>query len=132
MPAGRVLAVVLALWVNLAVQPCAMAMGADSDCPHCPPAVEHTVAGAHKHHGEDIASDCGSLAADCGEFDDFSVDSRGAQSKLKDNAEDIAPLPVLPGEPPAIPPVIPLAATGPPDIAVVPPPLHLLNCVFLD
>lgn len=126
------LAVVLALWVNLAVQPCAMAMGTDSDCPHCPPAVEGTMAMAHGHHGQDVDSDCASLGADCGEIDEFGVDSRGSQSKLKDKAEIDASPPLPSGELSIRPSAVPVPATGPPDPAVEPPPLHLLNCVFLD
>jgi hypothetical protein len=127
-----VLAVVVSLWVNLAVQPCAMAMGADSDCPHCPPAVEDTIAMAHGHHGSGADADCATSGSDCGAIDEFGIDSRSSQSKLKDNAEDVVPVSVLPGGRLLVPATIPMAATGPPDIAVAPLPLHLLNCVFLD
>lgn len=131
-PAGNVLTIVLALWINLAVQPCAMAMGTGSDCPHCPPAVEDTLAMAHGHHGQEDDSDCASLGTDCGDIDDFGVDSRGAQSKVKDKAQIAVPAPLPSGELPIVPVAIPIPATGLPDPAVAPPPLHLLNCVFLD
>ena len=87
---SRVLAVVAVLWVNLAVQPCAMAFDADFDCPHCPPAVDDGMAMHHGHGEEDAKSGCATQPSDCGELDDFGFDSRGTQNKLKDNAETVA------------------------------------------
>jgi hypothetical protein len=127
-----VLAVVLALWINLAVQPCAMAMGTDGDCPHCPPAVEHDMPMAHGHHDMDMDPDCATFGTDCGEIDDFGIDSRGAQAKIKDKAEFLAVPAALPPDPVPGPLGFSTAAVDPPEPAAAPPPKYLLNCVFLD
>ncbi len=75
------------MWLNLALQPCAMALEADHDCPHCPPAHEHEMM-AHHGHGEAKAeSPCASMQAQCGELDDVSFDGRTGQLKVKDTAE---------------------------------------------
>ena len=131
-PAGRVLAVVLALWINLAVQPCAMAMGTDGDCPHCPPSAMHDMSMAHGHHDMDVEADCATFGSDCGDVDDFGIDSRGAQAKLKDKAEVPAVSCALPPDPISGPAGFSTTAADPPETAAAPPPTYLLNCVFLD
>ena len=73
--------------LNLALQPCAMAMGTeqDRDCPHCPPSEtqEH-----HGHHGVTVEevdqTPCASASDDCGLGDDLNYDGRNTQLKLKD------------------------------------------------
>ena len=88
------LSVFAVVWLNLAVQPCLMAMElapeADSvsgdaahsddttqssghDCDHCPPAVGH--------HAQACAS---GVAADCSPVPDYNADGRKGPSKLKD------------------------------------------------
>ena len=128
----------VAVWLNLALAPCAMALQADDDnhgdhdCPHCPPA---EMQGHHEMHaGMQPGGSCADDLSDCGLDDEFSHDARSGQSQLKDaqyelpvlaNAGDVAfgqragaqqraPPPHLAGRLPAGPPV------------------HLLNCVFLD
>jgi hypothetical protein len=123
---------VLALWINLAVQPCAMAMGTDGDCPHCPPAAEHDMAMAHGHHDIDVEADCATFGSDCGEIDDFGIDSRSAPSKLKDKTEVLAVPVALPQHPIPGPAGFSYTAADPPEPAAAPPPTYLLNCVFLD
>ena len=130
--ASRVFAVVFALWLNLAVQPCAMAFETDHDCPHCPPAQEHAMAAHHGSHGDEAGPGCDTRPLDCGEVDDFSVDGRSSLGKLKDKIETVAivptPLPVL-----AFHPVgYSTTAADPPGPTAAPPPIHLLNCVFLN
>lgn len=63
---SRWLGVFVAVWLNLAVQPCAMALGLDRDCPHCPP-VQHEDMAHHGHHAEEVDAGCDSLLSDCGE-----------------------------------------------------------------
>lgn len=83
--ARRVLGLFVVVWLNLVLQPCAMAMGAveDHDCPHCPPS--H----ARQHDGHDMSSEasrdmpCATSAADCSVFDEANVDGRTGQLKLK-------------------------------------------------
>lgn len=83
----RVLGLFVVVWLNLALQPCAMAMGGgdDHDCPHCPPS--HT----QKHDGHAMASSdagrempCATGATDCSVLDDYNYDGRSAQVKVKD------------------------------------------------
>ena len=129
---SRVLAVVVALWLNLAVQPCAMAFGDDQDCPHCPPMQDMQMAGHHGHQTDNTGKDCETSQSDCGEIDDFSLDGRNSLSKLQ-----AKPLPVAivaPASPMAIVDPIGFSTTAadPPRPLASSTPLHLLNCVFLD
>ena len=129
---SRVLAVVVALWLNLAVQPCAMAFGDDHDCPHCPPAQDMQMAGHHDHQTDNAGTDCETSQSDCGDIDDFSLDGRNTLGKLK-----AKPLPVAivaPVSPTAVRNPIGFSTTAadPPDPVASTTPLHLLNCVFLD
>jgi hypothetical protein len=127
-----VLAVVVALWLNLAVQPCAMAFSDDHDCPHCPPEQDMQMAGHHGHQVDKAETDCDSSQPDCGDIDDFSLDGRNTLGKLK-----AKPLPVA-----IVAPVSPTAALSPigfsttaadpPDPVASTTPLHLIYCVFLD
>lgn len=90
--ARRTLGMFVLVWLNLALQPCAMAMGGDDDhdCPHCP--VSHT----QRHDGHEMSSDamtdhdmpCATGAADCTAFDEVNVDARTGQLKLKDAPTD--------------------------------------------
>lgn len=129
----RALGLFAAVWLNLALQPCAMAYEVDDhDCPHCPPAGTHDHGGQHDGMGQEMP--CADGAADCAIDPDWSHDARGAKSKLKDAPTD-SPVAVIPLE---------LAATPVHDCgaqprsrysslrAGAPPPLHVLYCVYLD
>ena len=87
---------------------------------------------AHGHHQSNVEPDCATFGSDCGEIDDFGIDSRGSQAKLKDKAE--APALPLASPPDPIPEPAGLYATAadPPEPESAPPPIYLLNCVFLD
>lgn len=120
-----------AVWLNLALQPCAMALEADHDCPHCPPAHEHEMA-AHHNHGEAKAeAPCASMQSQCGELDDASLDGRTGQLKVKDAFE----LPLAIVHDPAAPAIAAAKrchqSTGPPPHAGSSPPRHVLFCVYL-
>ena len=126
-----VLGLFAAVWLNLALQPCAMALEADHDCPHCPPAHEHDMAAHHGHASPKAEAPCASMQAQCGELDDASFDTRSGQLKVKDSVE--LPLAIAHDR---ITPVVTMTErcnfpTGPPQHAGLSPPLHLLNCVFL-
>jgi hypothetical protein len=128
---SRVFAVVFALWLNLAVQPCAMAFDTDHDCPHCPPSHEDPMAAHHGSHGDEARPGCDTQPSDCGEVDDFSLDGRSSLSKLKAKVEAVAL--VAPSVPEvALNPIgFSTTAADPPGRTAGPPPIHLLNCVFL-
>lgn len=130
-PAGRILGLFTAVWLNLALQPCAMALEQDHDCPHCPPAHEQEMAG---HHGHGAAADeapCASMQAPCGDLEDVSLDGRGGQLKVKDVVE--APVAITGDlvEPFADICSYAYSSTDLPLLKGQSPPLHVLNCVYL-
>lgn len=120
----------MVVWLNMALQPCAMAMAldigqADETAGH----VDHT---AHDSNAQEMP--CHNNASDCSVFDEFSFDGRTAKVNAKYDAIElpagivasaISVLPInclpgryrrgellhLPGEPP---------------------PLNVLYCVYLD
>ena len=129
---GRLLGVLGVFWLNLVVAPCAMAFGAEHDCPHCPPEMSDEMAAHHGHHDDAASTGCDALMSDCDDTGSFTHEGRSAQPKLKDKAEpvSIAP-PAFPEAPLAVVGYVTTAA-DPPEPDGFAPPLHLLNCVFLD
>ena len=128
----RALGLFVAVWLNLALAPCAMAYEAaqDHDCPHCPP---EEMQGHHDMHaGMQDEMPCADELADCLIEDEVNHDGRAGQLKVGDapvafvfdSLDDS--LPTAPAD----------GATAPPRYASIhpgaPPPTHLLNCVFLD
>ena len=81
--ARRALGLFVAVWLNLALQPCAMALESmqDNDCPNCPPAQAHEHDGMHAGMGHEMP--CASAAADCSFSEDLNYDGRSDQPKLK-------------------------------------------------
>ena len=131
--ARGILGAVLVAWLNLALQPCAMALEAeqDHDCPHHPPAQ------SQHNDGHDMAtydSPCATSASDCDVLDDWTNNERKTQVKFKDIPKDL-PASVAP----AVPKVrvnqlveltaISLSMIRPKGAS---PPLHKLYCVYLD
>lgn len=127
----RALGLFVAVWLNLAMAPCAMASEAagDHDCPHCPP---EQMQGHHDMH-DGMAADmpCADGLADCMIDDDISNDGRAGQLSLKD-----APQAVVHTHIDSLLPATPVVCEAPPRYASVhpgaPPPTYLVNCVFLD
>jgi len=122
-----------AVWLNLALQPCAMAYEVENDheCPHCPPA---EMQGHHDMHaGMDAEIPCADGMSDCGLDGDFSHDARGGQSKFKPGHGD-TPVAIVAAE---IPTTVQSLARqrSPPRITtahlVASTPLYVLNCVYL-
>ena len=135
---GSVLGLFVAVWLNLALVPCTMAMEAGDDhqgnhgCPHCPPAETH---GHHDMHaGKQAQPSCADDLSDCGIDEDFSHDARGGQVQLKDAQTE---LPAFTAASDFVSGKLPHAhQRAPPlrsaDRLPAGPPVHLLNCVFLD
>jgi len=74
----------VALWVSLGVQPCALAATSESDCPHCPPTHEQAAIGAHQHHASvDVSQPASGMASDCCEADEGTLDARQGQLEIK-------------------------------------------------
>jgi len=134
--ARNVLGLLLALWVSLAIQPCAVAAVSEHDCPHCPTEAE-AAPGAQHHHGHAVsqdtaamASDCGAMQSDCCDVEDRIVGVRIDAPELDDD-DTVLPLG-------AAPPGITDVPRARPELAVpLPPPagrsvpLHIIHCAFL-
>ena len=130
----RAFGLFVAVWLNLALAPCAMAYEAaqDHDCPNCPPAESHGHHDMHDGHEAAASMPCADGLSDCMIEDDVTNDGRQGQVKTGDDQ------PAL-GAPFAGPPqlrVQVVTVTAVPRYASIqpgaPPPIHLLNCVFLD
>ncbi len=128
----RALGLFVAVWLNLAVQPCAMAYEVeDHDCPHCPPAATHEHADMHGSMDADMP--CADGASDCNIDEDWNHDSRGGQSKLKDAPADLL-IAIAPDELAALSDHARDAPVQPRHGSVqagAPPPLYVLNCAYL-
>lgn len=90
--ARRVLGLFVVVWLNMALQPCAMAFGGagDHDCMHCPPAHSGAVSSHSAHDMDHAAQDtvsCETSASQCTIVDDFNYDGRSA--KVKDAPSDV-------------------------------------------
>lgn len=125
-----------AVWVGLALQPCAMAEVAESDCPHCPTKIEH-VATPESHCDTvarvvpDIPADCDSIKAECCHLEEGIVNARADTTDTDD--EPVGAVSNLPSS---------LHDPGPcadPGYEIVPPEpsggsvrLHVLKCVYLN
>lgn len=128
----RALGLFVAVWLNLAVAPCAMAYEAarDHDCPHCPP--ELMVGHDGMHAGTSADMPCADGLVDCLIDDVISHDGRAGQLKVDDTpavfvfdtVADLAGVATAAGD------------NAPPRYASIhpgaPPPTYLLNCVFLN
>jgi hypothetical protein len=129
----RALGLFAAVWLNLALQPCAMAFEVheDSDCPNCPPMQMQEHAGMHGDMDHEIP--CADSLDDCFVDEDLNHDGRGGQIKLKDLSNDI-PLVIADFES-LIQFQHPDDTVSPPRYASLhsgaPPPLHVLYCVYL-
>lgn len=135
--ARRVLGVLVVVWFNLALQPCAMAIESvgDHNCPHCPPPQ------THQHEGHDMAAGdmaerdmrCATGAAHCSASDSVNIDVRSGQPKLKNILTEL-PVAIAPFSGPFadVRPqqtIVELPShRQPPDSS---PPLNVLYCVYL-
>jgi len=118
----------VAVWLNLALQPCAMAYSMDVEQP---PMQMHEHGGMHGDMVEPMP--CADGLTDCSIVDDVNHDARDGQLKLKDTAGDM-PAAIALQE-------ISLPFRAPTDTLLRPrytsghagasPPLHVLYCVYL-
>lgn len=132
----RVFGLLVAVWVSVVLQPCAIAAVADRECPHCPMEVEAALAAIEDHcnpAGKNKAEDATSLPpaqAECCDLDDGIVNVR------VDTTSDDDDITILPTSVPASqfrlgPCEESGNATGPPDPTGGSVPLHVLMCVYL-
>ena len=92
-----ILGVFVVAWLNLVLQPCAMALGnmAENDCPRCPPShedqrSEHAMHGSHMAADEAATSNmpCSNAATDCSLLDELNYDGRTVKLELNDPHSD--------------------------------------------
>jgi hypothetical protein len=121
----------VAVWLNLVLQPCAMAFDPPQGrpCPNCPPAHEQAMP-AHRSHAA-AGVHCASLHAGCGDLRGISVDNRGDLPKIKPPGE--LPALILGDYPePRVETIRYLPQPAKPrDGPAAAPPLNVLYCVYL-
>lgn len=133
--ARKVFGLLLALWVSLAIQPCAVAAVSEHDCPHCPTEIEAAPESQH-HHGHAAsanetgqAADCGATQADCCEL------VEGIASVRVDSPEPDDEIPAITSAPPPgvldAPRARPALAVPLPQLVAARVPLHIIKCVYL-
>lgn len=132
--ARRALGYFAVVWLNLALQSCAMALEGDEECPHCPPEMDHSGMSHHgnSHDSTNAEMPCGTSGFDCTLVDDYSHD-RGGYVKLKDapNNASVAIIEtnlVLPNLVRTMLQFGDRCTFAPPGAA---PPLNVLYCVYL-
>lgn len=92
--ARRVLGLFLAVWLNMALQPCAMAFAdmQGRNCLHCPPAHTMDMSSPVSPMAHDAIPQhvpCMTQASQCEVLDDYNIDGRSMQSKVKDAQSDM-------------------------------------------
>jgi hypothetical protein len=122
------------VWLNLALQPCAVALEGNEECPHCPTEMDHRGMSHHGDSHDSAGSDapCATSGSDCMLVDDYNHD-RGGYVKLKD-APNNAPVAVADTN--VVPsnvsrtmlPIVNRHTFAAPGAA---PPLNVLYCVYL-
>lgn len=136
-PASKyVLGLLLVAWLNMALQPCAMALGEASkqDCQNCPPALTTEFASPGAHNIYDTVADtssCESRVSQCVFGDEVSSEIRSI--KVKDTPDDtpVGAVPVIAVNPaltisPGLPDV-----DDPSHLSGGPQALNVLYCVYL-
>ena len=132
--AHRVLGMFVVVWLNMALQPCAMAFGSEQDCPQCPPVHSREMPSQGSHNKALEDAPCYADASQCAFSDDYNYDGRNVQIKVKDAPSDV-PVAIA-----SAVVALSLADTvsvspGPDDPSHrpgVPPSLNILYCVYLD
>lgn len=125
----RVFAVLALFSLNLAAMPCTMALELESPSSHCPSMSEQTM--VHEdHHEAPVNIECLSLQADCCAGAQVTADNRGGAEKVQKDSSAIA---VVAASWPSLDTAFArYHELIPPDPQASFPPLHVLNCVYLD
>ena len=139
--ARRRAVLVAVAWLNVVTSPCAMAFGDDHRCPHAGSAAHAEHASGHaghahhaqpgaEHHHAAVDDDCGGLDKSCCEQPDAVADARAGKVAADDGADGLIAAPAI--ELPAVAPLVQRAEWPPPPRDYATPPIHALNCVYLD
>jgi len=129
-----VLAVFVALWISIGLQPCAMAAVDDVDCPRCPAEQMQPMVAGSDHCNPPGELSFSNAPSDCYEVEESAVGDRFGKIDLEDAGKFSAAIDVSeplfssrfdassinaagpPGQPPRARPI----------------PLHILYCVYRD
>jgi len=135
--AQRVLGLFVVAWLNMALQPCAMAFGDNHqhDKEHCPPVAmgEASSSAEHDANSADMLDElCNITGAQCAFLDDYHYDGRIVELKVKHAPSDVplgvmqsvATSPLPDGSP------VMRNVDHPPGQSEHRPPLNLLFCVY--
>jgi hypothetical protein len=133
--ARSVLGLFVVVWLNMALQPCAMAFGGTSNHgrTHCPPAQTEEISAQNASESDPGVSPCETSAVQCALVDDFNYDGRVVKVKVKGEPSDqllaiTEPIPVVAPERSAST-IIHVDYTS--IVSGDPPPLNVLYCVYL-
>lgn len=129
------LAVVVLAWLNVALQPCALAFGQShsSHCTHCPPGHVHDHAAPTTDAMVSEAMSCAARLADCANLGDIDHRTRDGESKPSDPPK-LTWAVIWPTEPSSLPHASPerMRVSDPPCYSGAYPPLNVLFCVYLN
>jgi hypothetical protein len=123
----RALSLFVAVWLNLALQPCAMAYESDDEAPM------QMQGHGGMHHDMGEPEPCADSLSDCFIDDDLNNDGRNGQLKLKDLSNDL-PLAIVDCDSQLQRKRsldVPLPARYGSLHSGAPPPLYVLHCVYL-
>ena len=130
--ARRNFGVLVVIWLNMAILPCAAASLVEHACPHCPPVEHAEMAAHHGQHQANTELTCASMQSQCCDLDEANVDVRSGKLKVKYVFDDTA---MIVAAPLTVSPVAERALVH--DIHPQNPrgsstPLYILYCVYLD
>ncbi len=130
--ARRNFGVLVVMWLNMAILPCAAANMSDLTCPHCPPTAHAEMAAHHGQHQAVTKPACASMQSQCCDLDEANVDNRSGKLKVKDAFDDTA---MIVAAPLVVSPVAERALVHdihPQILGGRSTPLYILYCVYLD
>jgi len=134
--APRVLGLLAAVWMGLALQPCAVADEVEQDCPHCPTEVVVELAPADDHCGskakdtQTVSVSCVSVQSDCTDTEEGIFNARVESENLDDDSPDL-PLCMASTHLSQRTCERTASLTGPPDSTGGSVPLFVLKCAYL-
>ena len=133
MASRQLLSLLVACWISLGLQPCAVASVQDAECPHCPSEDTHAMPAGHDHSAMAAETDCATAIDSCCDLDETIVDS-GKPPHSVDDLDGQFFVVALPT--PSYPQPLRsrlLSNVDPPDYLAPPKvPLRILHCVYRD
>ena len=130
--ARRTFGVLVVMWLNMVILPCAAASVSDHTCPHCPPAEQAQLAAHHGQHKASTEPTCASMQSPCCDVDEVNVEARNGKLKVKDVFDDTFAPVATPLAVSAVADQTIVDDAHPPDPGGSSTPLYILYCVYLD